>query len=108
MINLPLPLKVNLNQDEEVSLRMDSSSNSPSTWEEVNVVNIDRTLNLIYPALTLSEANTVETALLSTKGTQRILYNNRKYLIKEGYECTIGNSFVSIKLTLVDVTGGLL
>ena len=108
MRNFPLPLKYNINYEEDVSLRGDSSSFSSSTWEEYNTINVERVLNIVYPKLTLAEALTVETELLATKGTERLLLNGKKYLIKDGYESIIGNTYVTIKLSIIDVTGGLL
>lgn len=106
MRNLPLPLKLQINYSSEQNLVEERYSAGDTLVEDTAVDFVNTELKLIYPSLTLEEALTVETELLATRGVERLLFNGRKYLIKEEYDCTIKNTLVRLELNLVDVTGG--
>lgn len=108
MINMPLPLKIQLDLDTATEIKENKATVSNNLMEDCKIDYIASDLSIVYPMLTLAEALEVETALLSTNGTERILYNGIKYLIKDGYTVTINNSYAKIELLLATASGGLI
>jgi hypothetical protein len=106
MRNLPLPLKLQSDYAINEDLVEDMFSPGVGLAEDTSINFVNRELKLVYPGLTLAEALEVETEFIATRGVERLVFNGRKYIIKDGYSCTIRNTLVSIEVTLIDVTGG--
>ena len=105
MITLPLPLKYKTDVITTNVTITTLVTEFPQGARESRVKSPNAssgTVKLTYPQLTHAEANTVETALLGTKGTERILLDAKHYVI-DGYEVSYTNATATINFTLMQV-----
>lgn len=104
MITLPLQDFIDLHTKSTMQLHV--KEHSVEAGASVTVLTkpnaLGEVLTITYPKVTYSNADIIERALRGTRGTERISYLSKKYVI-DGYEATYTNKYVTITLTLLQV-----
>jgi len=105
MITLPLADHTSLNysNNKSISVKQVNAAQGAIETKVITPNSINSSIDLVYPKLTLADCFTVETALLETKGTERIAFNNNMYVC-DGYEVIYSNSTAKLTLTLIQVS----
>jgi len=101
MIELPLQCFIEVNKKSTTDVnRADFNVNTRLTSIHVQYPNpLKETIQVRYIGLFKIDSKTIEDALKSTYGTERISYQGKKYKLK-GYKVTYGNSIVSLDLEM--------
>lgn len=102
MINLPLPCKILLKTSIDVNANVNTfTAGSVQNIEGVSPNLLSEKITLEYPMLTVNELAYIEEILDSTKGVERISWENRKWTIDE-YESGYYPQY-ALKVTLTKV-----
>lgn len=102
MINLPLPCKILLKSTTEVKPNI--SLYAAGTVQNVEGISpnlLAETITLEYPMLTINELALIEQAFDNSKGVERILWSDKRWVI-DGYESAYYPQY-ALKVTLSKV-----
>lgn len=103
MITMPLPCKILKNFDSSVIVDVRSFGVIPKDIVSINPHSIGETVNFEWGNLSYTDVQTIETALRSSKATQRISYNLGVYLLEDGYTVTVDYNKPTIQASFVRI-----
>jgi hypothetical protein len=103
MLAMPLPCKILRNGSSSSEVSSISFGTIPRDVHSINPRSTANTVNLVWVNLDYDEVFIIETRFMEAKSTKRLSYNNRSYIMAEGYSITAQNNRISVQATFVEV-----
>lgn len=101
---MPLPCKILKNYASSVVVDVVSFGDIPKDIQSRNPHSIGETFEVVWGNLTYADVETIEIALLNSKGTGRFSYEGGEYYLVDTYTIKVTNNKPSINASFVRVS----
>ena len=100
---MPLPCKILKNYSSSVVVDVVSFGTIPKDTQSRNPHSIGETFEVVWGNLTYADVETIEIALLNSKGTGRFSYEGGEYYLVDTYTIRVTNNKPSVSASFVRV-----